>query len=170
MLGVVIAVLLLLFILPAQLRTRPIVVRQLLILPIAVVGIGLAVLLWEAPKLTGGQLLYLAAQLFLALVAGLARAAAIEVEGRREYAVRKGSWWLPAGWMLTIVGRFGLDAGVAALASPDAIVPTFPLFLGVTLGVQNAAIYVRARQRDLRFVSPETLRRWRSARPHPGGE
>ena len=166
MAGIVVAVLVLLLVWPAQLRTRPILVRRLVVLPVAITLIGLAVLAWERPHMGSAQGTYLAAQLVIAVVAGVARGAAMDLTGRGGYAVSQGSWRLPVGWAATLGARLGLDALTVALASTAAIVATFPLFLGVTACAQSAALWVRVRQRGLRFVSPATWRRWRAGRQH----
>jgi hypothetical protein len=162
--GLLLGVLILLLLLRTQLRPRPVLARQLLVLPIVATAVGVVVLAWERPSLTQAQLVYFGAQLAVAIVAGVGRAFTIKIAERGQFAVRRGGWLLPVAWVATIAARLAVDAIVTSVASGTAVAATFPLFLGLTLAAQNAVLAWRIRHRGLRFIPREALKRWRERR------
>jgi hypothetical protein len=165
MVGLVVTIVVLLLVLAAQLRPRPLLARQLLVLPIVALAVGAVVLAVERPGRSGDQLLYFTAQVLLALATGVGRGMLIEVTERRQFAIRRGGWLLLAAWAGTIAVRVAFDAWVrATAASGVAIGATFPLFLGTTLAAQNAILGFRVHHRGLRYVTSDMVQIWRKQR------
>lgn len=165
MLGLIFAAVILAFILPRQFRLRPILRRQLVVVPSVALAAGLFVVIWEDVSFSSNQLLYIGLQLIVAVIAGTGRGFAIRVVARGPIGMRVGGWALAAAWVGTIVGRLAIDGVLRVVAGGDtAIVSSLPLFLGLTIATQNAILALRMKHAGLRFLTTDDRRRLKERR------
>jgi hypothetical protein len=160
--GILVVVLVVVLVLPGQFALRPIRVRQLVALPAVALALGAIAMWWEGISLSGAQLTYFAVQICIAVACGAARGNVIRIIPRGPFALRFGGWPILAAWAGTLLARVIVDVVARALAgATGALLTSFPLFIGLTLGVQHAVLAARVRRTGLRFVPPRGAHRWR---------
>ncbi|TNC28942.1 hypothetical protein [Amycolatopsis alkalitolerans] len=133
-----------------QQRGSTITVRGLVLFPGILLVLGVLNSARALPTASGGEIGLFAADLLVLLALGIARGASTHLDTRDGYAFQKGTAVTLALWLVTIAIRIGFAlAGVKmGLTGPLTSSSTL-LSLGVSIGVQNALIYHRARRRDL---------------------
>lgn len=142
-LDIVVGLLLTVFLVWNQLRTRPVTPRRLITLPLIVIVLGL---LQRGPILGHNSLgvLLLALGLALAVVLGTARGFAVKIwVGPDGGYWRRGGALLVALWLTSVAVKVGLDVagglGGAGIGGAALLIE-----LGVTLGAQNLVVAGRS--------------------------
>lgn len=146
-----------------QWRGSAITVRGLVLIPGILVVIGVSNCLALLSKAPAGEIELLVADLVVLTALGVARAASTTVITRDGNAFQKGTALTLLLWLTTIVARIGVAVlgarlGVAGPLTSASVV----LSMGLSIGVQNAVIYLRARHLGLP-VAPD--RRGLAVRP-----
>jgi hypothetical protein len=139
---IVIAALLVVFVIYQQLRTRPINPRQLIVLPVVLIFLGLVNL--QHHSLTTAASIALVASVATAFLFGVARGLTTQTWWANGVLLRKGTTVTLLLWIAGIALR--LVIGVVARRGGVPISVTtgeLPLFLGLTLGAQNLVIWQR---------------------------
>jgi hypothetical protein len=137
-----------------QLRGTTVTVRGMLVIPGILVLIGLENCAQALPKASGTEIALLGADLLVLLILGAGRAASTNLTVRDGYAFQKGSVLTLLLWLLTIGVRIGFGFVGAGLGAGGPLTSaSIALSLGLSIGVQNALIYARARRGGLRVAS-----------------
>jgi hypothetical protein len=126
-----------------QMRSRPIVAQRMALIPVLLVILGLIQPGSVVPRTALGVGL-LVLGLALALGFGVARGRVAKVwVGPGDQFWRRGTSWLLALWVASILVKVGLDLGGSQMGAP---IPGGDLFveLGVTLAAQNAVLLMRS--------------------------
>jgi hypothetical protein len=140
----ILVVALIVLIIYRQMRTMPVESRRLIIVPVALVVIGMYNLLKAPPHTTGAGVAF-TASVVTALVFGVGRGITTHVWFENGVMLRRGTVATLALWVGAIVVRI-LIAVVARHSGVPLKVTTaeLPVFLGITLAVQNGVVWLRA--------------------------
>jgi hypothetical protein len=147
------------WVLTRQLQARPVVVRKLFILPIVLAVIGAESLNGAVSKgsghLTGTDITFLAIDLAVTVLFGVARGFSVRLYAQDSVLWRKGTWITLAAWILSfaaraLIGVVASDHGANVVAS-SALMLSF----GVSLAVQGAVIYWRGLQAGVPFAADQ---------------
>jgi hypothetical protein len=133
-----------------QLRGTTLTVRGMLLIPGILVLLGVENCAQALPKASGTEIALLGADLLVLLILGAARAASTNLTTRDGYAFQKGSVLTLILWLVTIGVRIGF--GFVGASGPLTSA-SIALSLGLSIGVQNALIYARARRGGLRIAT-----------------
>ncbi|MFD2418774.1 hypothetical protein [Amycolatopsis pigmentata] len=133
-----------------QWRGSAITVRGLVLIPGILVVIGVSNCLAALSRASAGEIELLVADVVVLIGLGVARAASTTVTTRGGNAFQKGTVLTLLLWLTTIVVRIGVAVlgtrlGVAGPLTSASVV----LSMGLSIGVQNAVIYLRARSLGL---------------------
>ncbi|WP_236788649.1 hypothetical protein [Amycolatopsis sp. GM8] len=140
-----------------QLRGSMITVRGLVLFPGILLVLGVVNSARALPGASGGELGLLAIDLVILVVLGIARASSTRLSTRDGYAFQKGTTVTLVLWLVTIAVRigFGVAGTKMGLAGPLTS-SSILLSLGLSIGVQNALVYSRARRRQLPIAANRT--------------
>ena len=127
--------------------------RQLLLMPVILLGIGVLSLSSALGGASTGELAFLGLDCVILVGLGLARGASIRLERRTEGLYQKGTGATLGLWLLTIALRVGAAFGSAAIW-PDGKLShaTLALTIGLTIAAQNVMIYRRALNLPIPFA------------------
>lgn len=152
------------WVLTRQLRARPVVVRKLFVLPVILVVLGIGTLNSAVSKgthFTGTDATWLAIDLAITVVFGVARGSSIRIYAQEGVLWRRGTWVTLVGWLLSFIARGGI--GVLASDNGAKVVASSALMLsfGVSLAVQGVVVYLRGVQAGVPFAAdPRRARAW----------
>jgi hypothetical protein len=133
-----------------QLRGSTITVRGLVVIPGILLLLGLESCARALPGASGGEITLLAVDLVVLLALGVARAASTHLDTRDGYAFQKGTTLTLVLWLVTVAMRIGLGLAGSWLGLTGALTSSsVMLSVGLSIGVQNALVYSRARRREL---------------------
>ncbi|HTV10481.1 MAG TPA: hypothetical protein VME20_01340 [Acidimicrobiales bacterium] len=148
-----------------QLRARPVVARQLFVLPVILVVLGIGSLNSAVSKsgahFSTSDATWLAIDLAATIVFGVIRGTSIRLYPEGGVLWRKGTLVTLAGWVLSFAVRGGIgvlasDHGAKAVASS-----ALALSFGVSLAVQGAVVYLRGLREGTPFAAdPRRARAW----------
>lgn len=146
-----------------QWRGSTITVRGLVVIPGILVVIGAVNCLALLPRAPAAEIELLVADLVVLIAFGVARAASTTVTARDGNAFQRGTVLTLVLWLTTIAVRAGVAIlgarfGVAGPLTSDSVM----LSMGLSIGAQNAVVYLRARRLGLP-VAPD--RRGLAVRP-----
>jgi membrane protein CcdC involved in cytochrome C biogenesis len=149
-LTIVIATVLLVFIIYQQMRTRPISVRQLIIVPLFLAFLGITNLSKNPPDSTAAAVAF-GASMVIALVFGLGRGFTTQIWWSNGVLLRRGSTWTLLLWIAgirlrVVIGLIARREGVASNVTLGEV----PVFFGVTLAVQNVVIWLQGQETPIR--------------------
>jgi hypothetical protein len=137
-----------------QLRGSTLSLRSLWLIPVILLVIGASATFGALPGASAAEIGLLIADAAVLVALGVLRANSVTVSERDGHAFQKGSGLTLLLWLATIGVRVGfvvlgihLDA-YGALSSGSIW-----LTVGLSIGVQNAVIYSRARERGLRIAA-----------------
>jgi hypothetical protein len=127
--------------------------RQLMVMPVILLGIGVLSLASALDAASTGELAYLGLDCVILVGLGLARGASIRLERRADGLFQKGTAATLALWLLTIGLRVGAAFGAGAIW-PDGKLShaTLVLTIGLTIAAQNAMLYRRALSLNIPFA------------------
>ncbi|WP_027943152.1 hypothetical protein [Amycolatopsis taiwanensis] len=136
-----------------QFRGSAPTVRGLTVIPGLLVIVGAVSCAPLLPKASGAELGLLATDLALLIAFGVARAASTRLTERNGYAFQKGTAATLVLWLATIairvgVALVGVQLGVAGPLTSASLL----LSMGLTIGTQNAVVYLRAQRLGLRIA------------------
>jgi hypothetical protein len=140
-----------------QMRSRPIVASRLALIPVLLVIVGLIQPGSVVPR-TGLGVWLLVLGLVLALGFGVARGLVAKVwVGPGDQFWRRGTGWLLALWLASILVKVGLDLGGSRVGAP---IPGADLFveLGVSLAAQNVVLVMRTSGLESLFGTAQSRR------------
>ncbi|MCL2395185.1 MAG: hypothetical protein FWC87_10905 [Acidimicrobiaceae bacterium] len=154
-LGVVIAVAVAGLVIARQVQPRPVSARALLLLPLVLIVIGVVEVTRAVPKgqsLTGTEGAWLAADLALGAVFGVARGFTVRLYEQAGELWRRGTKVTVALWGVTIAARIvisilGHHHGAGKVLD-DAVLLT----LGITLGAQSGIVMFRGSRSGVPFA------------------
>lgn len=133
-----------------QLRGSVITVRGLVLFPGILLVLGVIDCARALPTASAGEIGLLAADLVILAALGVGRAASTTLSERNGYAFQKGTTVTLVLWLLTIAVRIGFSvAGTKMGLAGPFTASSILLALGLSIGVQNALVYGRARRRAL---------------------
>jgi hypothetical protein len=127
--------------------------RQLMLMPVVLLGIGVFSLSSALDGASAGEFAFLGLDCAILIGLGLARGASIRLERRAEGLFQKGTAATLGLWLLTIALRVGAAFGSAAIW-PDGKLShaTLALTIGLTIAAQNVMIYRRALNLHIPFA------------------
>jgi hypothetical protein len=148
---IVIAVLVLVRVISRQITGSRLTVGNLVFLPGILVVLGIAEALPVLNAASGTEVLLLGADLLVLILLGAARAASTTITSRDGFAFQHGTALTTVLWVATIAVRAGFLLLATDLGAAGPLT-SIMLTLGLSLGVQNAFVYTRARR--LGFTIP----------------
>jgi hypothetical protein len=152
---VVVAIALVAWIVVRQVQPRPVNVRQLLILPAILIVIGASEVSKAAPSghsLTSTDVTWLAVDLAVAVISGLARAATIRLFEQDGELWRQGTRVTVALWLASIAARVVIALLGSHHGAGKVLDDGLLLSFGVSLIVQSAVILWRGQQTGIPFA------------------
>ncbi|QWF77571.1 hypothetical protein [Amycolatopsis sp. CA-230715] len=137
-----------------QVRGYRLSVRGLFVLPAILVAIGVVTSVKALPGSSGTELALLGADLAALAALGVFRAASVKITAEDGYAFAKGSSLTLVLWLVTIGVRIGfLVLGAHLRADGPLTSASLALSIGLSVGLQNALAYRRARGLGLRVAT-----------------
>ena len=153
------------WVLTRQLRARPVVVRQLFVLPVVLAVVGIGSLNSAASKagshFTGHDTTWLAIDLAATILFGVLRGASVRLYPQDGVLWRKGTWLTLAGWVLSFAARGAIGVLASDHGAPVVASSALVLSFGVSLAVQGVVVYWRGLQAGAPFAAdPRRARTW----------
>lgn len=145
----IVALLIVVFIIYQQMRTRTIEPRRLIVVPVILALLGLFNLQKHSPATTAADIA-LGASVSTAIVFGIARGMSVRIVRAGGGPVRTGTaitllLWVAGIAVRVVIGILAGKSGVSTSVSTGEL----PLFLGITLAAQNALIWVRSQGAEI---------------------
>jgi hypothetical protein len=151
----VVAIVLAGLIIVRQVRPRPVAMRGLVVLPLVLIVIGVSTVAKAAPKgqsMTSAETTWLAVDLALGVVSGVARGFTVRLYEQAGELWRRGTRLTVILWLVTIALRVvisvvGSKHGAARVLNDGVL-----LTLGVSLGAQYGLVWWRGTQSGIPFA------------------
>jgi len=137
-----------------QLRGFTLTVRGLTLVPMILIALGVFSSAQSLPKASVTEIVLVGVDLVLLGALGALRASTVAVGERNGYAFAKGSNATLILWLVTVGIRIGfLVLGTQLHAVSEFTSASIALSMGLTLAIQNAITYNKARQLGLRVAN-----------------
>ena len=147
LLYIAIAVLVVWRVIIRQFRGSTLTVRGLVLMPGILVVLGAINCAKALPTASGKEIALLGVDLAVLIVFGVARAASMTISERAGHAFQKGGTLTLVLWFATIAVRIGFAAAGTWLGATGPLTSaSLLLSMGLSIGVQNALVFTRARR------------------------